>query len=257
MNIDRFDFSKFSCFLTCPKKFYWQYVRGLVPAEEAKALVIGKQFHQGAAGEPGDTLWHKIGRLAAAYFPKLPGEQAEVSKVVEIDPGTNFSCRADAVCDSAVIEYKTTGRADTNTYDSLSISLQTRLYAIVFEKDYALLRVVVKSKSRIKKTETEEQFEARVLQEYIDSPETHFLEITLPVIKKGAIADFVMTFKNMKACELKDVWPMSAPNACYGFTPCPYLKLCCDEQTYLPLFKEKDNGQTQESSPTATPADPF
>ena len=236
----KFSFSKYNTFMGCPKKYFWSYVRGLVPAEEAAYFVTGRQFHGGVAGMEGESLWHKIGRLAKQYFKPLPGETPEVRKEVEIDPGVILECVADSVADEYVVEYKTTSRPDANTCNSLALSLQNRLYAIVFSKPRFLLRVVAKPKIRQKSTENEQMFEQRIYETVAADPQNHFLEIEIPVIKEGAIREFLASLKHMRYCEERGVFPTSAPHACYGFSPCPYMPLCVDEATNLPLFKAKE-----------------
>ena len=46
-------FSRMSCFQDCPKKYYWKYLRNLLPRMEPKALRIGKEFHLDACA----ALW--------------------------------------------------------------------------------------------------------------------------------------------------------------------------------------------------------
>ena len=232
-------FSRMSCFQDCPKKYYWKYVRNLLPRMEPKALRIGKEFHAGVAGEASETLWNKIGILAKQYFKTLPGEVPEVKTEFEIAPDLHLVCIADSVSDQYVTEYKTTGRPDANTYNALQLSLQHRLYAMAFSKPSVLLRVVTKSAIRQRKDENDEMFEARYLAEYADKPYDHFLEVEIPVTKPGAITELLMMNDLIKTCAAKNVWPMSAPYACYGFSPCPYLDLCRDEDTFLPMFEER------------------
>lgn len=236
----KMSFSRMSTFQDCPKKYYWKYVRNLVPRETPKALRVGKEFHAGVAGEADETLWNKIGILAKKFFRPLPGEVPELKAEFHIDEGLDLVCIADSVSDQYVTEYKTTSRPDANTYNALQLSLQHRLYAMVFSKPAVLLRVVTKSSIRQRKDENEQMFEQRYLQEYIDSPEDHFLEVEIPITKPGAIKELLTMNDLIKMCSSKDVWPMAAPYACYGFGACPYMDLCRDEETFAPMFEERE-----------------
>ena len=42
-------FSANDCFQTCPKKWYWRYLRGFAPLEDAYPLVLGRYYHEGIA----------------------------------------------------------------------------------------------------------------------------------------------------------------------------------------------------------------
>lgn len=58
----------------------------------------------------------------------------ELKAEFKIADDLNLVCIADSVSDQYVTEYKTTSRPDANTYNALQLSLQHRLYAMVFSK---------------------------------------------------------------------------------------------------------------------------
>jgi hypothetical protein len=235
-----FSFSQYQTFLTCPKKYYWSYIRGLVPKTTPKAYLQGAAFHEGVAGLPGDTLFHLIGQLARRHFQPMPNQRHEVSKTIEIDPGLQLVCIADALSDNHVIEYKTMSRPDADTINAQLLSAQLRLYAIVFGKPKVLVRIARKAEIRLKKGESDEQFNARYIQEYIDKPSEYFLELEVEVGKPGTIREMMHTVGLIRSCENAGLFPCNAPYACYGRYACSYMPLCVDEATNIMLFEEKE-----------------
>lgn len=55
-----FDSSKLKCYLECPRRFYWRYVRHLVPLHEQAALSFGAAIHDAL------FIWHQKNDLDAA-----------------------------------------------------------------------------------------------------------------------------------------------------------------------------------------------
>lgn len=233
-----FSFSQYQAFLTCPKKYYWAYERQLVPREPSKALIQGNSFHDGVAGKPGTGLYHAIGVLASRYFQAMPGQQNEVERVADFGE-FQIRCIADAVSDEHVIEYKTMTRPDADAINAQLLSAQLRLYAIAFGKPKALIRIARKTELRQRKGETDEQFEARILYEYIQSPAEYFLELEVSVGKSGTIAEMLAVYKQIQTAVSSQIWPCNAPYACYGRYPCNYLPLCVDEPTNLILYESR------------------
>lgn len=239
----KFSFSQLNVFMTCPKRFFWGYERRLVPAVEVEALAVGRAVHEGLSDQPGETVWHEVGRLARAYWPKQHMEETEVHKEFDLAGEQKLVCIADAVTAQHVIEYKTTSRANANTYNALAISPQLRMYGLVFNKPAALLRVIVKPQIRQRQTESEETFQQRLLDLFREHPEEHFLqiEIPLPDPRNSTLLDEIrMVIDTIDTCRRLGVWPTAAPYACYGLTPCPYLPLCSDPATNMPLYKIKE-----------------
>jgi len=239
IELDRSSFSQYSTFMGCPKKYYWNYVRNLVPIATPSYFDTGKSFHEGAAGLDGETVWHKVGRMAAEYYGVIPNEDHEVRTEFDMGDGITLVAIADILIPDAIGEWKLTSRANSDNVNAHSMSLQLRLNAIAFNKERAFLRMVKKTQIRQRKDENEEMFEQRIISEYRDKPEEHFLHIDVAIEKKGAVSEFLMTVANINNCMKRDVWPKAAPYACCGMTTCPYLQLCQDEATNLPLYKEK------------------
>jgi len=129
MDIKQLDSSKMKCFLECPRKFYWRYVRHLVPEEQHPALDFGKAihealytwydrepdedpkevqeyairvFHSNWTDVPGDDKrTHKKGQaLLTKYFEKYPKEPFEFIT----PPETSFRIR--------LLDYFLIGRFD-------------------------------------------------------------------------------------------------------------------------------------------------
>lgn len=236
-----FSFSQYNCFLNCPKKYYWSYIQRLVSCTPQKALEWGTEFHKGAAGLSDKTLPAKIGIRARKFFVDLPGQKNEVPISTTIN-GIPFQGIVDAMNDEFIIEYKTTSRANSNTCNAMELSIQTRLYAMITERPKVMLRMVKKSLLRQKMTETEEQFEERVLGEYITKPEEYFQQIELSNVQRlGTFREFAHVCNMIESCKKEDIWPMSSPYACYGNYACPYLELCSDPVGNRHLYREKEN----------------
>lgn len=240
IELSKSSFSQYSTFMWCPKKYYWSYMRNLVPVTTPKTLESGVAFHEGAEGNHGGTVWHEVGFLAQQFYGRMPDEQREVRTEFDMGDGITLVAIADIVTPTAIGEWKLTSRATADNVNAHSLSLQLRLNAIAFNKDNVFLRMVKKSQLRQKQTESVETFEARVLNEYQTKPEEYFLHLDVNVVKKGAVAEFLSTVASINNCMKRDVWPMAAPYGCCGMTVCPYLPLCNDEVTNAPLFKEKE-----------------
>ena len=239
--LDKNSFSQYSTFMTCPKKYYWSYVRDLVPAEEYKALADGKAFAQGCDGKINDNIWSQVGAIANSKAIKLPGYKTEQRMEYDLGDGVTLVSIADGVSDSHIVEWKLTSRATPENVQAHSLSLQLRLECIAFSKPALLLRMVKKTQIRLKKTETDIEFQKRILEVYNTEWEQHYLEVEVPIIKEGAVAEFLHTMNAINTCRNKNLWPKAAPYACCGMTNCVYLGLCADETAYLPLFREKTN----------------
>jgi len=63
-----YDASAISTYLSCPQKFYWRYVRNLVPVVEPPALVFGRVMHEAL------LVWYKTKDIieAVKVFEQLP-----------------------------------------------------------------------------------------------------------------------------------------------------------------------------------------
>lgn len=239
----QFSFSQYQSFLTCPKKYFWQYVRRLSPNIIPKAFDQGLAFHLGVAGKPCEpaSLFYQIGQLARHYFPALPGQVSEVEKIIEITPWHTVKCIADSVANDYVIEYKTMSRPDADKVAAQLLSTQLRLYAIAWSKPRILVRIARKADIRLKKSETDEQFDARYLQEYIDKPQDYFLEVEASVEKQGTIRELMHAIQLIEKCVSESIWPCNAPYGCHnGRYACTYMPLCRDEETNKMLYHEKE-----------------
>ena len=242
-----YSFSEYSCFLNCPKKFYHQYVKHLVPVETPSALTYGSEFHKGVAGLAELSIPAQVGILAKRFFGTKPGEKAEVTMVTELPNGVPFKYIADAVSDDFIIEYKTTSRADSKTCTAQALSLQLRIGALLFNRSTALLRLVKKSAIRQRQNESPEQFDQRYLGEYEDKPSEHFQEIIIPnVAHVGTMAELCHLHDFIDKCVSKGIFPTAAPYACYGMTCCSYMDLCSDPANSGHLYRIDDHYANKE-----------
>lgn len=242
MNMDRSSFSRYSCFTTCRRQFFWKYVQGLEPKDTPKALAIGSAFHLGAADkgtpEQRQGMWHQIGMLARQYW-NVTGE-CEVKREFDLGP-VQIVYIADGIEDGYLIEYKTTSDASAENVTAHSLSLQLRLGCALFGLRGTKLRLIKKPQIRLKKGESEHEFDQRYLNLFKDDPQNHLLEILLPPNTDGAVREFLHIYEEMKRCETARCWPMAVPHICKGKVPCSYMPLCADEETNIALFKSKEN----------------
>jgi hypothetical protein len=241
----KFSYSQYSAFLKCPKSYYWAYIKGLVPKVTPKALAIGTAFHEGLSGQ-GEAVstWHQIGMLARKFWPAPSTHQLEVSKELDLGLTSSLIVIADEVSPDRVIEYKTASKPDSDWVSGMMLSNQLRLYCIAFSKPGAIIRCCKKADIRPRKNETDEQREARLLDEYIEKPHEYFLEIDVPVTheqKAGTLKEFYQVFGAIQMCQTQGIWPAAAPHACSapGRT-CSYLPLCSDYEGNLALFTTKE-----------------
>ena len=247
-DVNRSSFSQYATFTTCRKKFYWQYIQNLVPKEESKAFGIGRLFHLGVANlgneEQALTPWYQIGQMARSFW-HVAGP-CEVSKLFDLGQGVNIKFIADGIEDDHLIEYKTTSDASVENATAQSISLQLRLGCHLFGLKGTKLRLVKKPQIRIKKGESEHEFDQRYLNLFRDEPQDHFLEIVIPAIGGSPIPEFLHIHSEIVRCQHANVWPMSTPMICKGKVPCSYMPLCADEITNMPLFKQKEHDDNAE-----------
>lgn len=249
MNMDRSSFSRYACATICRKKYYWRYVRNLVPKEESKALGIGKLFHLGVANlgteEDKQKPWYEIGQLARSYW-NVTGP-CEVAKTFDLGQGLSIKYVADGIEDGYLIEYKTTSDASADNVTAQAMSLQLRLGCLLFSLKGTKLRLVKKPLIRQKKGESEHEFDQRYFNLFRDEPQNHFLEIIVPALSEGALAEFNHIHSEVIRCERANVWPMAVPMVCKGKVSCEYMPLCSDAQTNMPLFMEKPTYEVEDS----------
>ena len=232
-------YSEVSTFLTCPRKYYWKYIRGLLPAETPKAFETGRQFHKGASGEEGEGVWYEIGKLSANYFGQYRSQQ-EVTGTIQLSKDLILKGIADGLTEDAVIERKTTSRANSMMVNALSISLQNRMYGLIFGRRKLLLQMTKKSQIRQRKTETDLEFEQRLLNEYKTKADDMFLQVQIDLNVENLIPEILQVMTNIKSCKRNKMWPGGNPYTCYAISQCPYMNLCLDEETFLPLYKTKE-----------------
>lgn len=247
MELNRSSFSQYACFTTCRKKYYWNYVENLVPKEEGKALVTGRLFHLGAAGEgtpeQQQTTWWQIGKIAKDYWG-LRGKP-EVSKVFDLGP-VQVKFIADGIEDEYLVEYKTTSDATPENVIAQAMSLQLRLGCALFGKKQSKLRLVKKPQIRLKKSESEHEFEQRYLDCFRLTPEQYLLEVVIPTNTDGAVNEFLYVNEEIHRCRKAMIWPMAVPYICKGKIACQYMPLCADYETNIALFKQKEKDHESE-----------
>jgi hypothetical protein len=234
-------FTELSCFQACPRRYKFAYVDKLVPREKSKALSFGIDFHRGVANEPLDpntpaSLAYNIGQLALKHFG--PVEHPEVRLFAALDNLVSVQSKVDGVLPDAVVEYKTTSRCNPSNYTALQLSLQNRLGCFMHGREHLRLRICRKSAIRLRQHETDEEFDARYLQEYINDPDKHFMEIICKPERLN-LMELKVLHDMIRHCEDTNTWPQTAPGSCYSTYACNYMPLCQDYETNKLLFDTK------------------
>lgn len=237
----QYSFTLLNTFLTCPKKYYWKYVLGLMPKTPNENIVQGRDLHKALSDIeplplPQQSLYYKIGRLAKTYYK--PTIAQEVSKTITIG-SHDLIVIADGLTEDAIVEYKTTSRLCPEYMDAMIISPQLRFYCYAFQKEKALLRVIKKTLIRQRQNENEAMFEQRILQEYMQNPKDYFIEVEVRPNLTNVKEEVEQIVDYIDYCTSKNFYPMASPNACYTYTQCEYIGLCSDYENNIILFEER------------------
>lgn len=240
----KISFSKAQCFLTCQKKYYWQYVKKLFPANTAPAYLWGIEFHKGAQGLPTETITlpYAIGLLAREYYGDAK-KNVEVEKRFLYNIGdVEIDYRADLIIDGTeLVEYKTTSRPTSDNVMAQMMSNQHSIGAYVSKCSKVTLRMVKKPTIRHKQSESEQEFFNRALDIYRNEPRNNFLAVELPIVRPEEALGEIMTINtSIGLADACKTYVKNAPYACFGLTKCPYLELCSDYSTYRQLYIEKE-----------------
>ena len=258
--------SSLRTFASCPRKYWYTYIAGRIPARDDDKLVFGRAFHElaelcwtdgkdaavAAAASYADGFepdeYAKLLALLIHYNPPLDAYESlgvEVEFVLPVrHPDAKQSMRnvryrgfTDGILRSengaiVVREMKTTSEDILGFgpfWARLAIDEQISLYQIAHGADEVVYDVVKKPRQRLKKTETPEEFLSRLCSMIEAEPEVWYQWRTIPRTADDLIAAQASLAERVKILQFakrRGLWPMQ-PGSCRSmFGVCPFLDVC-------------------------------
>lgn len=202
--------SSLQTFLTCPRKYYWRYVKGIVPLTTSRALAFGTLAHDmladyhrglGVSGALGtlaravtDPGTRAMGRaMIKGYHARWGGEPVKYEQVEQLLPDSpglrwhhstwRLAGRIDGVIvmdgRRYLLETKTTSSLDENYLDHVFLDQQVLLYMHALKwtgtpVDGVCYNIIVKPRKSSRKGESEEDMLVRLAEKFTDDPAGHF-----------------------------------------------------------------------------------
>jgi hypothetical protein len=136
-----------------------------------------------------------------------------------------------------IVEHKSTSMLAATYISQLEMSLQMQVYLLA---DYLengndraealIINAALKSKLKLKKTETTEEYIKRVVEAYKDDPQKHFFreELRIPIKTLKKIKnDVIKVVRHMRRAAADPKNEVTRDEgSCYKYGPCEFLPIC-------------------------------
>lgn len=241
--------TKLSCYKQCQKKYYFRYVERLEPEVKAEALQVGSKYHSNVESiiNTGDFEKEKgadakINAMSEIWkmqiYPQLGFEIVQAEKFFEkqLADDVRLIGYIDGLDKNGVaIEHKTTSLAINEDYlNKLRFNEQIPLYMIGTDKQELWYTAIKKPTIRLKKKETQEEFEERCLAWYWENAEQKTGVFKLTRFEEELSETKANTIELAREMENRKCYHRN-PMAC-SMLSCEYAPICLN---YDP--SQKDN----------------
>ena len=290
-----------SAWRQCGRKVFYRYVAGIEPVKTGKALVIGSAFHRGLEAIRTDDTEHlenfvgaELERIEdrddravalAQVLAYLTGYQGafrdEGESWVEVNPFSEYDQAEVGFVDKVarfpdgslwIIEDKTTARFEDRELVAMALRMNDQIgtYTLAFrdrgiEVSGVKYRQVLKTQTRVKKTETVRDYGLRLIDSYLSEPTTFYREISVSFsneeLDKWAVQKERENLDAIQYLDQYDIdrWPFNGSSCIGPYGACEYLKLCsrrCDgsQREFQPNGKAPLDGGKFQTKIWSTPS---
>jgi len=135
-----------------------------------------------------------------------------------------------------------------NTLLKLPLDHQAMLYTNLVSQELNLpvqgfiYNVILKSKKRLKKGQTLEQYQQELYNDYIDTPEKYFHRqklITAGIDRTDFVKSIDMIKHNIRQSEAHETW-IQNPSSCNRFGLCPFIYKCTKQPNCDHLYEKRE-----------------
>ena len=255
--IEVWDNTMLNTYRQCPRKFYWQIIRGFVPRRKSPALSFGTAWHlflenflkgmdwkealaiaiENFSSEEQDTKRNlaTLTDLAQKYVEQFGHSEynvldTEMFGAVQLGEIV-YGAKIDAVIKDGkhikAIDHKTSSRMDSRFFDMWRMSTQMRGYFYVLKSLFPEARSLILNVAHI-----------------VKNPTFHRDEL---LWSKANLTDWfrtcINTHQQIKADETTQIWEQRTESCITKYGACPYLDLCLERKDFkkvVPLKAEYD-----------------
>ena len=265
--------SSAGCFLTCPRRYFYEYIMRLSPREEYHYFLWGKLVHayanyvdmgvtehedimkeleQGECAELAKTCDASLKALFLAHRFKYREEDehyitlaSEVKFKYDLTYDTSFVGRVDRIVEDKrtgkryVWERKTASQTSTTFWKYIEMNPQTRGYPFAVERtlglqvDGIIYDVLKKPALHKNALETEEALQERVAYAYLARPEEYLIRKVFPLTQEQ-IDSFEWWLMGVRS-SLKEAMRSGwwVPHHPPIWYPCPFERICPDNDVCI------------------------